>query len=153
MTEQKIVFKKMKMWTEAEDSILKVHFEDIPFSSHNGGIRWGYFNSKLKEGLGENYIERTENAIARRCLRIGLKCFSMSNAMMEVVCENCGLSYQKAEKYVTRDKKNICTACQKIDGGYSSRERHLQYHREYNAKYCKKKVNWEDKKKCQEKVF
>jgi hypothetical protein len=130
----RIRFRRLHKWTKEEEDILKLHFHDMPFSTHNIS-RFRYLREKLIE-KGIDVSKITEKSISRKTYRLGLRSVEVVNEPThEIKCKYCDTIVTRPLRYKTA----CCSECEKIvKYKYNFTYRGKLYHKRYMENYKKK---------------
>jgi len=106
----KFANKELRLWTKAEDDILTLYFNTMPFSSWSGS-RFDMLNKKLKEA---GYNDRTAKAVSRRTFRLGLKSYVPNDVLIDCQCYDCKKAIQVKKRYFNMNTAHRCKECQQF---------------------------------------
>jgi hypothetical protein len=142
---------RYKQWTEKEDERLKFFFNK---HIQHYGARWhGNLHNRIMRDLKKWGYDRSEQAVARRCFRLGLKAYTVKKGEEIYKCNDCGEAYITFKRYIKRrtNKKKYCSECankHKYDWDKAHKDEVLQYYKDYNKVNTKKRMDNQRKRRA-----
>jgi hypothetical protein len=142
---------RYKQWTKKEDNKLRYFFEKhIQYY----GARWhGSLHNRIMRDLKKWGYERSEQAVGRRCFRLGLKAYKMKKGEDVYKCVDCGKAYIAFKRYAERkkNKKKYCSDCankHRHDWDKKHKKQIKDYLKEYHLANRNKRLDQQKKRRA-----